>query len=70
MVLFLILIEDLDIQPSDINSMHHIDKSLTSLWTAKLKDAKDEYGFNKIWTSDSGIMVMEKEPTKPELLYG
>lgn len=63
MVLFLILIGDLDIQPSDINSMHHIDKSLTSLWTAKLKDAKDEYGFNKIWTLNRRAMVMEEEST-------
>ena len=47
-----------------------IRESLTSLQMTKLKDARDEYGFGKIWTSDRRIMVIEEEPTKSEVLYG
>ena len=47
-----------------------ITESLTSLQTTKLKDARGEYGFGKIWTSDRRIMVIEEEPTKSEVLYG
>ena len=36
-----------------------VTKSLTSLRIAKLKDARDEYGFNKVSISDGRIMVME-----------
>ena len=35
---------------------------------AKLKDVRDEYGFNKVWNSDSTIMVMEKVPAKPKVI--
>ena len=36
----------------------------------KLKDARDEYGFNKFWTSDGRVMVMEEGSAKPTVLYG
>ena len=47
-----------------------VTESLTSLWMTKLKDARDEYGFNKIWTSDGRIMVIEEESAKPKVIYG
>ena len=37
-----------------------VTESLTSLRMTKLKDARDEYGFSKVWTSDGRIMVMEE----------
>ena len=45
-------------------------ESLTSLRMTKLKDPRDEYGFNKVWTSDGRIMVMEKGSAKPKVIYG
>ena len=30
----------------------------------------DEYGFNKIWTSDGRIIVMEERSTNPKAIYG
>ena len=36
-----------------------VTESLTSLQKTKLKDARDEYGINKVWSSDGRIMVME-----------
>ena len=47
-----------------------VTESLTSLRMTKLKDARDEYGFNKVWTSDDRIMVMEKGSAKPKVIYG
>lgn len=41
-----------------------------SLLMVKLKDARDEYGFNKVWASDGRIMVMEEGSTKLEVIYG
>ena len=32
--------------------------------------ARDEYGFNKVWTSDSRIMVIEEGSAKPRVVYG
>ena len=43
-------------------------ESLTSLKMAELKDARDEYGFNKVWTSDSRIMVIEEGSAKPKII--
>ena len=47
-----------------------VTESLTSLWMAKLKDARDQYGFNKVWTSEARIMVMEGGSAKPKVIYG
>ena len=44
--------------------------SLTSLRMAKLKDVRDEYRFDKVWTSDGRIMVMKKGSAKPKVIYG
>ena len=44
-------------------------ETLTSLKLAELKDARDEYGFNKVWTSDSRIMVIEEGSAKPKVIY-
>ena len=37
-----------------------VTESLTSLRMTKLKDARDEHGFNKVWTLDGRIMVMQE----------
>ena len=37
---------------------------------AKLKDARDEYWFNKVWTSNGSIMVIEHGSAKPKVIYG
>ena len=47
-----------------------VTESLTSLRMTKLKDARDEYGFNKIWTLDGRIMVMEEGSAKLKAIYG
>ena len=47
-----------------------VTESLTSLRISKLKDARDEYRFNKVWASDGRIMVMEEGSTKLEVIYG
>ena len=41
-----------------------------SLRMVKLKDARDEYGFNKIWTSDGRNIAMKERSTKPRVIYG
>ena len=46
-----------------------VTESLTSLRMAKLKDARDEYGFNKVWISDGRIMVMEEGSAKPKVIH-
>ena len=47
-----------------------VTESLTSLRMIKLKDARDEYGFNKVWTSDGRIVVMEEGSAKLRVIYG
>ena len=47
-----------------------VTKSLTFLWMTKLKDARDDFDFNKFWTSDGSIMVMEEGSAKPKVIYG
>lgn len=46
----------------------YVTENFSSLQMAKLKDVRDEYGFNKVWNSDSTIMVMEKVPAKPKVI--
>ena len=41
-----------------------------SLRMVKLKDTRDEYGFNKIWTSDGRNIAMKERSTKPRVIYG
>ena len=43
-----------------------VTESLSSLQMTNLKDARDEYGFNKVWTSDGRIVVMDEGSTKPK----
>ena len=47
-----------------------VTESLTSLRMTKLKHARDEYVFNKVWISDGRIMVMEEGLAKPKVIYG
>ena len=47
-----------------------VTESLTSLEMVKLKDVRDEYGFNKVWISDGRIMMMEEGSDKPKVIYG
>ena len=47
-----------------------VTESLPSLRMTKLKDTRDEYGCNKVWTSDGRIMVMEEGSAKPKVIYG
>ena len=47
-----------------------VTESLTSLRMTKLKHARDEYGFNKVWISDGRIMVMEEGLAEPKVIYG
>ena len=46
-----------------------VTERLTSLRMAQLKDARDKYGFNKVWISDGRIMVMEEGSAKPKVIY-
>lgn len=41
-----------------------------SLLMVKLKDARDEYEFNKIWTSYGRNIAREQRSTKPRVIYG
>ena len=41
-----------------------VTKNLTFLRMAKLKDARDKYEFNNVWTSDGRTMVIEKGSAK------
>ena len=45
----------------------YVTESLTSLRITKLKDARNEYGFNEVWTSDGRIMVMKEGSAKPKV---
>ena len=45
-------------------------ESLTSTRIEKVKDTRDEYEFNKFWTSDGRIVVMEEGSAKPKARYG
>ena len=47
-----------------------VTESLASLRMAKLKDARDEYRFNKVRTSDGRFMVMEEGSANPKEIYG
>ena len=47
-----------------------VTESLTSLPMPKSKDTRDEYGFNKVWTLDCRIMVMEEGSAKPKVIHG
>ena len=47
-----------------------VTQSLNSLRMKKLKDARGECGFNKVWTSDGRIMVMAEGSAKPKVIYG
>ena len=47
-----------------------VTESLTSLRISKSKDARDDYGFNKVWASDGRIMVMEEGSAKREVICG
>ena len=47
-----------------------VTESLTSLRMANLKDVRDDYRFNKVWTSDGRIMVMKEGSAKPKVIYG
>ena len=49
--------------------LYLLHQSLTSLRMAKLKDAREKYGFSKAWTSDGSIVVMEKGSAKPKVIY-
>ena len=46
-----------------------VTERLTSLRMAKLKGARDKYGFNKVWISDGIIMVMEEDSAKHKVIY-
>ena len=47
-----------------------VTESLTSLPMPKSKDARDEDGFNKVWTLDGRIMMMEEGSAKPKVIHG
>ena len=47
-----------------------VTESLTSTRIEKVKDTRDEYEFNKFWTSDGRIVVMEEGSAKPKARYG
>ena len=47
-----------------------VTESLTSTRIEKVKDTRDEYEFNKFWTSDGRIVVMEEGSAKPKAMYG
>ena len=46
-----------------------VTEGLTSSQMAKLKDARDECGFNKVWASGGRIMVIEERSTKRKVIY-
>ena len=47
-----------------------VTESLTSTRIEKVKDTRDEYEFNKFWTSDGRIVLMEEGSAKPKAMYG
>ena len=47
-----------------------VTESLTSLRMGKLKNATSKCDFNKVWTSDGRVMLMEKGCTKPKVICG
>ena len=47
-----------------------VTESLTSLPMPKSKDARDDDGFNKVWTLDGRIMMMEEGSAKPKVIHG
>lgn len=46
-----------------------ITESLTATRLEKLKDAREVYGFNNVWTMDGKIFVKGESGDKPELYY-
>ena len=46
-----------------------ITESLTAEIMRQLKNARDQFGFNNVWSIDGGIMYNDSTTTKPKLFY-
>ena len=47
-----------------------ITESLTSERMRQLKNARDQFGFNNVWSIDGRIMYKDSTTTRPKLFYG
>ena len=47
-----------------------ITESLTAERMRQLKSARDQFGFNNVWSIDGRIMYKDSTSTKPKLFYG
>ena len=47
-----------------------ITESLTAERMRQLKSARDQFGFNNVWSIDGRIMYKDSTATKPKLFYG
>ena len=47
-----------------------ITESITAFKMQKLKNARDEHGFFKVWIVDGKIMLKNSENGKPNVYYG
>ena len=47
-----------------------ITESLTAGRMQQLINARDQYGFNNVWSIDGRIMYKDSTSTKPKLFYG
>ena len=47
-----------------------IAESLTAERMRQLKSARDQFGFNNVWSIDGRIMYKDSTTTKPKLFYG
>ena len=47
-----------------------ITESLTAERMRQLKSARDQFGFNNVWSIDGRIMYKDSTTTKPKLFYG
>ena len=47
-----------------------ITESLTAEKMRQLKSARDQFGFNNVWSIDERIMYKDSTTTKPKLFYG
>ena len=47
-----------------------ITESLTTGRMRQLKIARDQFGFNNVWSIDGRIMYKDSTSTKPKLFYG
>ena len=47
-----------------------ITESLTAEKMRQLKSARDQFGFNNVWSIDGRIMYKDSTTTKPKLFYG